>query len=213
MNFIFLNFVAFPNRKDALLSTKNNTELVIRSSGSSGLFHGNSICQQTSPNLTISKNWKMEWCSNMGTNDNEIPWISFSYPNKSMKLRGFSMRNGCCNYYDSCCNALTNEKYGDYCCTKNNNYYLQGSVDNSTWKTIYHVKGANQSKVCSLETYEFDLTEKFNIVRLIIGNKASESPKCMHLNQIELYGEFVNTEKDADQDSVSIIGKMKNKHH
>ena len=146
----------------------------------------------------------------------EKPWIQFFLKNKAMRLKGYALRNGCC-YYDYCCCDPETGKYLDYyCCCQLYSFSLQGSNDNKTWKIIHRVEKDDTIRICQIKTYEFDMTEGFQFIRLVMDEEYPGCPKCMQLNQVELYGETIYSsyyssyEDDLDnEESISIIGKIK----
>ena len=209
-------FVALPDRSDALLTKTDRNLLHIETSGSLGLFLGDSKCRATNPNDTLESDLKTDWCSNLVKENGEKPWISYHFTNKAMKLKGYAVRNGCC-YYDYCCCDPDTGKYLDFaCCCRLYSFSLLGSNDNKTWKTIHKVEKDSTIRWCQIKNYEFQTTESFNFVRLRMDEEKPGCPKCMQINQIELYGEtkgatfydedFNNQDED---ESVSIIGKIK----
>ena len=103
--FIFLDFVAFPDRKDSLFYGDNFNSIEIEASGSVGLLKNN-ICEITSPNATLISDEVIDWCSSVAENINDPsqnPWIQYSIKGKQMKISRFAVRNGGCNYA-CCCN-------------------------------------------------------------------------------------------------------------
>lgn len=208
----FMEFIALPNRKDALLF---GNQVITSASGSIGAYYDNN-CFETYPNQTLLGDKKLDWCSNIGKTDREEdkPWISYSLENKAMKLTGFALRNGCC-WYDCCC-INNGERIEDlYCCCVLYSFALQGSNDNRTWKTIHKVEKDASFRVCEYKTYEFPLTEAFRLVRLILVEPYPKCRNCMQINQIELYGSTIESFSysngeinDNDEESVSIIGKV-----
>ena len=215
LGYLIMAFISFPERDDALLNDPLNPPYV-ESSGSLGLYHGDSKCVQTYPNLTISTDKKIDWCSNLARNNNEKPWIQFYFPNKMMKIRGYSVRNGCC-YYACCCVTETSKVIDYKCCCELYSFSLQGSNDNSTWNIIHKVEGdKDYYHYCQFKTYEFKLTESYRYIRFVLDKERPGCPKCMQLNQIELYGEkyksnnlYSSIETDETEESISIIGKLK----
>ena len=201
-------FVAFPEQRDALL-LPNLKNLKIDASGSLGLYYGGK-CHQTFPNETVSQNKDLDWCSNIAENDNSKPWISYSIKNQKLRVRAFSIRNGCC-VYDCCC--LDDSRLIDLCCCRLYSFSLQGSNDNKTWKTIHKVEKQRDIFYCEYKTYDFPLTEGFTFIRLIQDERMPGCSFCMQVNQIELYGElsasFQDEMNEDNDESVSIIGKLK----
>ena len=63
------------------------------------------------------------------------------------------------------------------------------------------------------KTYEFEPTGTFKYIRFVQEKEYPGCPFCMQLNQIELYGHandmFFNDEAEDNDESVSIIGKLK----
>ena len=210
-----VNFVAMPERSDALLRNTAHMKPKVESSGSLGLFLGDSKCHQTYPNQTLVGDKKIDWCSNIPAEKGSYPWILFSFPNRAMKLRGYSVRNGCCYYYECCCDPSTGQRVDYYCCCRLYSFSLQGSNDNKTWETIHRVEKESTFYYCKLNTYEFQETKSYNYIRFILDEEWPGCPKCMQINQIELYGQTVDSyyssyeQIDGDEESISIIGKVK----
>ena len=71
-------FVAFPNRKDAILqsTSKSKREIAVTSSGSLGIHYGGK-CHKTFPNITLNDNEREDWCSNVGKDPSDKPWVSY----------------------------------------------------------------------------------------------------------------------------------------
>ena len=210
--FIAAQFIAFPERKDSLLSThKSNVE--IEASGSLGLFLGDSQCHQTYPNQTIVGDENMDWCSNIQKSD-EMPWISYSIKNKAIKLQGYSIRNGCCHYY-CCCDSETGEVFDYECCCRLYSFSLLGSNDKTTWKVIHQVVKEPSLFRCEFKTYEFSMTQSFKYIRLVMGEPRPGYLKCLQINQIEFYGTTFDTldmpeiGSEENEESISIIGKIR----
>ena len=203
----------FPDKSDAIL--KNTPyKPKIDSIGSLGLFLGDSKCHQTFPNQTLIGEKKFDWCSVIPKDPQTKPWISYSYNNKAMKIHGFSVRNGCCFYY-CCCEYESGQVYDYDCCCRLYSFSLQGSNDNITWKTIHSVEKENTFYRCEYKTYEFPTTQPFSILRLVLDEPRPGYQNCMQINQIEFYGELVDSFssfssfEDDNEESVSIIGKIK----
>ena len=210
---LFMEFVAFPSRNDQILATnKDKVEMFV--SGSMGFFI-NDKCVQTSPNGTITEDKKIDWCSNIAKKGDDSPYIAYGVRGKAMKLTGYSVRNGCCWYY--CCCVDNNGVITDTsCCCELYSFSLQGSNDNRTWKTIHKVEKDTRFYHCMFKTYEFHETESFKFIRFVLDEEYPNCPKCIQLNQIELYGttvtsDFALSQDEIDNDeSVSIIGKVRN---
>ena len=211
-----IGYDAFPVRSDTILSN-NKEKLVLEASGSLGLYVARDQCLKTFPNYTLTTDKKLDWCSNIGKDDNDHPWIQYQLPGKAMKLRAYSIRNGCC-YYACCCDTETGKILnGLSCCCELYSFSLLGSNDNKTWKVIHKVeKSSYYFDYCFYQTYEFPLTESFNFVRFELDEQRPGCPRCIQINEIEFYGELVsssylgNIEEDSDEESISIIGKIKN---
>ena len=208
-----MQFIAFPQKNNALLEAgvKDKT-IIIEASGSIGLHYGGH-CHQTFPNETVLVNEKMDWCSNIAPKEtNEYPWISYSFKNRGIRLTGYSVRNGCC-WYPCCC--LDDSHYIDgFCCCRLYSYSLQGSNDNITWTVIHKIEKDTRFYDCQFKTYEFDETPSFKYIRFAMDGEYPGCPKCLQINQIELYGTrtdsiFTTYEEEDNDESVSIIGKVK----
>ena len=208
---IFLKFVSFPDRKDSLFN-EDIENININSSGSIGLWNG-SKCIQTNHNSSVILDKKLDWCSNVAKDPTDKPWIEYSLKNKQMRLSGFSIRNGCC-YYSCCC--LDDNKLVDGCCCELYSFHLEGSNDRITWKEIIKIERESQLYYCKYKTYEFPLTQPFQYVRLIQDAPSPGCAFCMTINQVELYGNTVDSifssfsdDGENNDESVSIIGKIK----
>ena len=211
--FSIIQFVSFPNREDSILFKNNamDKDLVISASGSIGYYY-NRKCILTHPNATIYEDKKNDWCSNIAQSPNEKPWISFTFNNKQMKVKGYSVRNGCC-YYSCCCTSQNN--IIDYdCCCRLYSFSLQGSNDNKTWNTIHKVEKHSTFYFCKYESYEFKETIPYKYIRFIQDEEYPGCNACMALNQIDLYGSLITSnyfesfEDDENEESISIIGKV-----
>ena len=212
---ISIAFTAIPKREDALFSQPGIMP-IIEASGSLGLRSHDLICTSTHPNQTLVEDEELDWCSNIAKTTNDLPWISFHLLNKGMKIRGYSIRNGCC-HKECCCDPETDTDFDAFCCCRLYRFSLQGSNDNKTWKTIHKVEKDPKFHLCQYKTYDFDLSESFNIVRFIMEEEYPHCPKCLQINQIELYGETVSStffpneeynENDENDESISIIGRV-----
>ena len=210
---LFMEFVAFPQRKDALIQGSKNGAFQTEASGSMGLYYQGK-CQPTFPNETLVENERLDWCSNIAKTANDKPWFMISQRGKSMKLTGYSIRSGCCYYF--CCCIEENGKVLDYgCCCNLYSYSLQGSNDNVTWKVIHKVEKEKDFWSCKFMTYEFPMTESFNFIRFVQDEPYPDCPYCMQINQIELYGTMSDSQNglssydnEDNDESVSIIGKL-----
>ena len=212
--FISMEFIAFPSREDAIFKNAD-CQPIVTSSGNLGL-HYRGKCNPTYPNETLQESEKYDWCSNLARDENDHPWISFSFPNKMMKLKGYSLRNGCC-FYDCCCDPETGRFIDDHCCCELYDFSLQASNDNHTWKVIHQVqRDQDRIRFCEFRTFEFPMTEAFQFFRIVQDKEEPGCLKCMQINQIEFYGEtinslpfFIGNEYEDNEESVSIIGKVK----
>ena len=208
-------YTAIQKRDDALLS--QTLKPFVEASGSLGIRYDARTCKPTYPNQTLVSDSHLDWCSNLMKSTDDYPWISYRLPNKAMKIRGFSVRNGCCDdgAIICCCDPQSGDDLDFRYCCELYRFSLQGSNDNKTWKTIHKVETDNRFRWCELKTYEFDLSESFNIVRFVMDEAYPGCPKCLQINQIELYGETVNSDFDTfeneedNEESVSIIGRVK----
>ena len=208
---LFLAFVSFPDKKDAILQ-KNLNLVQVESSGSLGYYYQGK-CHMTTPNMTLVPDEKIEWCSNIAKSKNDTPWISYSLKNKQMKITGYSLRNGCC-YYECCCCDNSGDIDGHFCCCDLYSFSLHGSNDNKTWEIIHSVKAVKDFYLCKFNTYEFSITKSYRYIKLVQDEPYPNCLHCMSINQIEFYGEVVNSLFDYDvsdddnDEPVSIIGKI-----
>ena len=209
---LVVKFVAFPSRKDAIVRAplSDMKGLKIEASGSIGLHYGGR-CHQTYPNETLHSEEKFDWCSNIaGPNDNA--WITYYFPSKSMKIKGYSVRNGCC-WYACCCIDDNTDIYG--CCCRLYSFSLLASNDNKTWVTLHKVEKDEKFWRCLFNTYEFPITTPYKYVRFQLDEPFPGCQRCLQINEFQIYGEtidssFSDSENDIDNDeSISIIGKIK----
>ena len=218
--FFFELFVAFPDRKDALLSTSLNS-VNVDASGSLGLYYGGK-CHQTFPNETLTNNEEFDWCSNIGEDNSEEkkPWLMYNIKNKKMILKNFAVRNGCCMH--ACCCTDDNKVFDYACCCVLYSFSLQASNDNKTWNTLHKVEKISDFWECKFIT--FDISEEkqreqhnvggYAFVRIVLDEQYPNCKRCMQINQVELYGETVDGNElykidDDNDESVSIIGKVR----
>ena len=212
---IFMEFIAFPQRQDAIFEKVSSiSDIRVESSGSIGFRRNDGKCILTSPNNTLITDRKQDWCSNVGTSSNDKPWISYSLKNKKMKITGYSVRTGCC-WYGCCCIDNEDDMYVK-CCCEMFSFSFQVSNDNRTWKTLHKVENYNDIRYCSVLTYEINNNEYYTFARVVLDEKAPGCDNCMVLNQVEIYGSvsesvYMETSEDNDEESISIIGKVNRK--
>ena len=211
---VFVAFIAFPQRDDAIFHHTDKNLINVEASGSIGLYHYSvGKCVQTHPNETIISSEMKEWCSNIASNKSDHPWIQYSVRGKQMKIRGYSVRNGCCRY--PCCCTVDGEIIDTDCCCKLYSFSLQASNDNIQWTTIHKVEKDDKFYHCLAKEYKFEQeTVPYTYIRLILDEEWPGCIRCLQINQIELYGEAIpgeyfpiNDGNDEDQ-IVSIIGRL-----
>ena len=217
MFLMLMQFIAFPDKSDALL-INNPSSIVAEASGSLGLYYQRK-CHQTFPNETYHFDKEFDWCSNIGSAaDGKKPWIQYRLKNKKMKLNSFALRNGCC--YHPCCCLDDNTVYDYDCCCLMHSFSLQGSNDNRTWKTLFKGEKVKDFWSCQFKTFDVESGgEYFTFIRLTMDEPYPGCIFCMQINQIELYGEtkespfdYENEDIDENDESVSIIGKISRNH-
>ena len=208
-----LEFIAFPERSDAMISANRKTDdIVVESSGSMGLSYSGK-CFHTHPNDTLIQNRESDWCSNLIEKDsNNKIWIQYSLKHSSIRVTGYSLRNGC--GYHLCCCLNDNTIIKEYCCCRIYIYSFLGSNDNKTWKTIHKVEKDVRYYPCLYKTFTFNKTEPFKFLRIQADETFPRCPKCLQLNEIEIHGEEVpfdeifSEENNEFDESISIIGKV-----
>ena len=213
MMLILMQFIAFPEKEDALLA-KNANGVQTEVSGSLGLYY-NRKCHQTYPNETFHEDRKMDWCSNVvSPNSGEKPWIQYHIKNKKIQLKSFAIRNGCC--YHPCCCLDDNTIYDYECCCILHSFSLLGSDDNKTWVTLHKEEKVKDFWSCQSKTFELEKESPyFNFIRLVQDAPYPGCIFCMQINQVELYGRLSDSidvfggPDDLDDESVSIIGKIR----
>jgi hypothetical protein len=216
---IFVAFVAFPESKDAILQREKSENIRIDSSGSLGLFQ-NGKCHITNGSETLTSDEYKDWCSNIATNKDDPklnPFIQYSIKGKQMKVTRYSVRNGCCRYYTWCCHE-EDGKIIDYdCCCSLNSYSMQASNDNKTWTVLHRVENDKTMFYCTSKTFDIEqnaASKAYTYFRFVLEKEHPGCPKCMQINQLELYGEtissgFIPDSENADDDeSISIIGRI-----
>ena len=221
MFYLLFAFVQFPDRKDSIFANpKIRENMQTKSSGSLGFFYSQK-CHMTTPNSTISTEKTDEWCSSIeGTSGNSKPWISYYIPNKKMRIKGYSIRNGCC--YHSCCCINDNSVVDNnafYCCCRLYSFSLLGSNNNITWDVIHQVKQRKDFYYCRYETYDFDLTEPYTYLKITLDERYPDCPYCMTINEVDFYGDVLDnsffgeigeySSNEDNEESISIIGKIK----
>ena len=207
---IFMQYVAFPQKTNAIFAnTKNTNDIEVESSGSIGIYDGKK-CVQTHPNNTLVQSETQEWCSNIAKQGHGKPWVTYSLRGKKMSLTGYSIRNGCC-YYGCCC--IDDNDFVPECCCELYSFSLVGSNDNSTWEKIHVVKDDGVSfRYCEFKTYEFAQTKSYKYIRIVQDAPHPGCTFCMVINQVEFYGTTDGYEAQLDDESdetVSIIGKVR----
>lgn len=213
----FVAFAAFPESNDAILGNEKKELINIESSGSLGVYRSGK-CQKTYGNETIVSDEFSDWCSNIPSNKNDKnqnPWIQYSIKGKQMKVKRISVRNGCCRYYSFCC-TNDNGKITDYgCCCTLYSYSFHASNDNVTWTLLYKVENDTTFDYCSIKTFEIKTPAPYVYYRLMFDEEWPGCPKCMQVNQVELYGESISSgylpigDAGDDDESISIIGRIK----
>ena len=127
-----------------------------------------------------------------------------------MQLTGFSIRNGCCDYF--CCCDDSGKIYDVECCCMLYSFTLEGSQDNRTWTAIHKEERVKDFYACESKTYEFSKTVEYKYVRIIQDEPYPGCMTCMQINQVELYGTAVDRmlidDMEDNDESVSIIGKV-----
>ena len=209
-------FAALPDESNAIFAHENKELINIESSGSIGLHH-DGRCILTYPNETLISSEEHEWCSNISKDKNDPklnPFIQFSIKGKQMKVSKYAVRNGCCKY--PCCALNENGKIAyESCCVYLYSYSLQASNDNLTWKVIHKVEKDESFNLCQVKTFELaEKTQPFTYFRFVVDHEYPYCPKCMQINQIELYGETISngylpSDNNDDDESISIIGRIK----
>lgn len=208
-------FVAFPESHDAILSNEKRELLVIEASGSLGI-EKNGKCIKTNTSATLISSKENEWCSNIARDakdPSQNPFIQYSIRGKQMKVTHYSVRNGCCTYF-CCCNDENGKIIDETCCCFLYSYSLQASNDNITWTIVHKVEKDKSFDYCQTKTFELSQsTQPFRYFRFVLDEEWPGCPKCMQINQIELYGKTINYEFDefesSEEESVSIIGKVR----
>ena len=212
----FVSFVAFPEKSDAVFAKQRKDQILIENSGSLGLYY-NGKCHPTYGNETITSDEYNDWCSNIASNSKDSsqnPWIQYSIKGKKIKVKSFSVRNGCCHY--ACCCTADNKIIDSGCCCLLYSFSLQASNDNKTWTPLYKVVKDSTYDYCGTKTYELkEMSLPYTFFRIVLDEEWPGCPKCMQINEVELYGESESSSYlsysdsgDAEDESVSIIGRV-----
>ena len=211
MFFLVLAIVPFPKRNDNLMEN-NKGSFNIAVSGSIGQYR-NGKCVDTDPNDAIDTTQKNEdWCSNIVKEKSQYPWLSVNLKGKAMSLTGYSIRSGCC-YYGCCCEDGIDVN----CCCELYSWSLEGSHDNTTWKTLHKVEKEKTFYFCQNRSYDLKTSESFEYIRIRQDEPWPGCSLCICLNKLELYGQtrdgrYVEYDSDDSDESVSIIGKVSSKN-
>ena len=205
---LLYQIIPFPERNDNLLSKYSN-DVSVSVSGTIGQYYQGK-CHQTVPEHIIDNiERKTDWCSNINKTKTDFPWYTLSLKGKSMRINGYSIRSGCC-YYGCCCVDDDKRVYG--CCCDLYSWSLEGSHDNRTWVTLHKVEADREFYDCRNRTYEIKPTEYYEYVRIIQNEPWPGCDLCMCINKLELYGVALDghfIDSDENEDSISIIGKIK----
>ena len=218
--YLLVAFIAFPESKDSILSNEKKDMINIESSGSLGLYKRGK-CVKTYGNETITSDEYSDWCSNIVSDKSDPsknPFIQYSIKGKQMKVKKYSIRNGCCRHSVCCC-AEEDGKIVDYgyCCCDLYSYSLHASNDNRTWTVLHKVEKDKTFYYCLTKTFELEkATQPFTYFRFVLDEEWPNCPKCLQINQIELYGETVasgfssyGSDSAEEDESISIIGRVK----
>ena len=212
-----VSFVAFPESTDAIFAGEKPNSIFVESSGSLG-YYKKGKCVQTYGNDTLKSDEYTDWCSNIAydkKDPNQNPWIQYSLDRKQMKITKYSVRNGCCHY--PCCCTEENGRVVDYgCCCFLYSYSLRASNDNKTWTVLHKVEKDRTFDYCGTKTFELaEMSSPYRYFRFVLDEEWPNCPKCMQINQIELYGKTISagfTDYDGEgeeEESISIIGRVK----
>ena len=203
---LLFEIIPFNERKDNILKN-NQKDMKVYASGSIGQWIDDK-CVMTHPEDAVdSKTRKTDWCSNINKTKTDRPWLEVSLNGKTMKIKGYSLRAGCCEY--PCCCDENGVAYN--CCCDLYSWSLQGSNDNTTWKTLHKVEQDKEFYGCRNRTYDIETTDAFAYIRLIQDLPWPTCNYCICINKMELYGstEAYGGSYDDNEESVSIIGKVK----
>lgn len=197
MFLLFSSFV-FSNEVEGIFSRNfNKNNIIIHSSGSA-LQRINGTKQLTKPEYSIypfTKNY--DWCSNIVSEYDHPPWITYSIRNKKFKFDSYFVRCSC--YYNSCCCSGETHSCFD-CCLYS--WSLQISDDNITWNEIHKIEKDSSMRRCNEKKYDLDKTYTAKYVRIIQNHPCPGNPMCIAINRFELFGETVD-DADLQQDFVS----------
>ena len=209
-------FVEFPESKDSIFAHENKESIKVDVSGSLGVYHDGK-CHKTYGNSTVVTNRKAEWCSNIAKvkgNPDYNPFIQYSIKGKRMKVSRYSVRNGCCDYA-CCCEEEGGKIIDEACCCYLYSYSLQASNDNKTWTVLHKVEKDRTFSYCLIKTFELEkISDPYKYFRFVMDEEWPGCPKCMQINQIELYGETISSfdeipECNEEDESISIIGRVR----
>ena len=209
LNLLLLYEIIPFDTKQENIFKQNYNDLIITASGSIGQYY-NKSCHPTYPeHIFDSVVRKTDWCSNLNKSKTDHPWVSVHMNTKRMYVTGYALRAGCC-YYDCCC---MEDGKRVFCCCDLYSWSLQGSNDNTTWKTIHSVKADRKFYDCANRVYDVEPTgETYKYIRIIQDEPWPGCNYCICLNKFELYGkvdsQLYGSDTDTDED-VSIIGKLK----
>ena len=155
---------------------------------------------ESKPENCVDPNAELEWCSNYDHKKEMKPWLLLTFNKSKVKLDGYSLGSGCCVYSTCCCKMYT--------------WQLQGSNDNETWDILHNDKNNNEFGFCLNKEFKIESNKWYKMIKLIQLDAENNCPTCISLRKIELFGEIESDEawqnvEDADENEVSIIGKVK----
>ena len=214
---LLLAFGVFPESTDSILAHLDPQDISIETSGAAGLYRDGK-CHLSYGNETLDSNEWGEWISRTPEDKNDAslnPWIQYSIKGKSMRIKKYSVRNGCCR---SKCVCFDDSDIVEYnCCCKLYSYSLQGSNNNKTWTVIHKVENDDSFYFCFAKTFDLPYeTIPYTFLRFVLNEEWPGCTKCMQLNQVEFFGTITESsytpysEKDDDDDeSISIIGRIR----
>ena len=119
----------------------------------------------SSPEFCIDPLSTLEWCSDIDYERKRKPWISVNFRNNKVKLSGYSLKLGCC--------------FDGICCCMIYSWSLQGSNDNTTWKTLHKMEKQDDFKDCDSKSFEVTTSQPYSIYRIIQDSPYQGCSSCL----------------------------------
>lgn len=197
---LFLRYFEINDNFNGIFKTTYIENFTRVEASGSGLCYDKNLRKdiRTKPENCVDPESKLDWCSDMDFERKRMPWLLISLKEKFVKISGYSMKLGCCEY--------------GYCCCRIHSWKLEGSNDNKTWSLLHEGVRDKDYKDCDQKTFQTK-EGTYSMFRLSQTEPWPDCPSCIFINKIELFGELLESEYSRpsivdNDEEVSIIGKV-----